>query len=280
MKLNGINPPASRATIVIWTTLCLLISFIICCCVSNAFSELVQEEEPEPEPYRRPRRPRLNAEQVTKRFPIGVFDSHKLIYETTAPNDGELGEVCDNLQPVSHSLDACTICLDEFVAGDKLRCLPCNHVFHAECIAKWLIERSATCPLCKIDLYEEEEEEDNNVEEGEMHQQNNEQQQGLASSWDSVPPEALTSPSTERPEDVPGSWWNRIFNSNPFISSEHQTRINAATRANEVLSEPLLQNEEQPNNSTSPSVPVPTNPNDQQTSLSNERSMTISSGNE
>uniref|UniRef100_A0A7R9WLD9 RING-type domain-containing protein n=1 Tax=Craspedostauros australis TaxID=1486917 RepID=A0A7R9WLD9_9STRA len=39
-----------------------------------------------------------------------------------------------------------------------MRKLPCDHTFHANCIARWLVERSATCPLCKIDLFEDEEE--------------------------------------------------------------------------------------------------------------------------
>lgn len=43
--------------------------------------------------------------------------------------------------------------------GDKLRCLPCNHAFHYRCIGKWLAERSATCPLCKTELFDDEEEE-------------------------------------------------------------------------------------------------------------------------
>lgn len=283
VKLNGISPPPNRATVVIWVILCLLVSCIICCCVSNAFSELAEEEEPEPEPYRRPRRPRLNAEQVTKTFPIGVFDSRQLIYETTTSDDAEIGGACDNFpQPEAHSLDACTICLDEFVVGDKLRCLPCNHVFHAECIAKWLIERSATCPLCKIDLYEEEtEDDDNNEEEIEIHHQNDEQlphQQGLASSWDSVPPETLISTSTGTSEDgLDRSWWSRIFSLSLFTSPEYQRQIDTGTRANETLSEPLLHTEEHSNNNVPPSVPAQSNSNHQHTALSNA---TTSSSNE
>lgn len=48
--------------------------------------------------------------------------------------------------------------MDQFTPGVRCRQLPCDHVFHSTCIARWLIERSAVCPLCKLDLYEEEEE--------------------------------------------------------------------------------------------------------------------------
>lgn len=67
--------------------------------------------------------------------------------------------------PVPLELSLCSICLDEYESGDRLRCLPCGHAFHSRCIAKWLVERSATCPLCKIDLYDDEEEEEEDDEE-------------------------------------------------------------------------------------------------------------------
>lgn len=53
---------------------------------------------------------------------------------------------------------ACSICLDEFVRGDAVRQLPCKHIFHDDCVAKWLTERSSTCPLCKLDLLRQMEE--------------------------------------------------------------------------------------------------------------------------
>ncbi|KAJ2812356.1 hypothetical protein H4S07_001459 [Coemansia furcata] len=45
----------------------------------------------------------------------------------------------------------CAICLDEIHAGHVIRNLPCPHVFHAECIDRWLLCQSSTCPLCKRD---------------------------------------------------------------------------------------------------------------------------------
>ena len=52
-------------------------------------------------------------------------------------------------------LGECAICLSDFSPGERLRPLPCKHVFHASCIDRWLIGRCATeltpptCPLCK-----------------------------------------------------------------------------------------------------------------------------------
>jgi len=274
VKLDGISPAASRVTVVIWVALSFLIFSILCCCISNTISDFL-EEEPEPEPHRRPRRLRLTAEQV-KKVPIGIFDGNQLIYETSTCSDSEMGDHDNIFQPSSHSLDACTICLDEYGVGDKLRCLPCSHAFHAKCITKWLIERSATCPLCKIDLYEEEDDDDDdddNEDEGEVEQQRNQQQQqeqGLSSSWDSVPREALALPITTV-DSIEGSWWGRIWSTRIFTSLRQLRRIDTVT--SEALSEPLLQQHEEVYNNTTASV----NTNDQQTPISDDISTAISS---
>ncbi|KAJ5368449.1 uncharacterized protein N7496_008209 [Penicillium cataractarum] len=47
---------------------------------------------------------------------------------------------------------SCPICTDDFIKGQDLRVLPCNHQFHPECIDPWLVNVSGTCPLCRIDL--------------------------------------------------------------------------------------------------------------------------------
>jgi hypothetical protein len=63
----------------------------------------------------------------------------------------------------------CSICIDEFEEGEKLRLLPrCAHAFHTECILPWLTERQGSCPLCKTSVLElegdTEEEEDERTE--------------------------------------------------------------------------------------------------------------------
>ncbi|XP_030473021.2 E3 ubiquitin-protein ligase BIG BROTHER-like [Syzygium oleosum] len=45
----------------------------------------------------------------------------------------------------------CAICCDVILAGSKGSSMPCCHVYHRECIAKWL-KKSRTCPLCRFKL--------------------------------------------------------------------------------------------------------------------------------
>lgn len=46
----------------------------------------------------------------------------------------------------SHIEHTCTICLSEFEEEDEAVQLPCNHVFHTECVGRWL-QRSRHCPM-------------------------------------------------------------------------------------------------------------------------------------
>ncbi|KAI9901799.1 hypothetical protein N3K66_003616 [Trichothecium roseum] len=47
---------------------------------------------------------------------------------------------------------ACSICVEDFVTGEDVRVLPCDHHFHPACVDTWLVKVSGTCPLCRVDL--------------------------------------------------------------------------------------------------------------------------------
>ncbi|KAF8610020.1 hypothetical protein BDV93DRAFT_539940 [Ceratobasidium sp. AG-I] len=46
----------------------------------------------------------------------------------------------------------CAICLSSFARGDRVRVLPCSHVFHVDEVDGWLLNRRKVCPICKADV--------------------------------------------------------------------------------------------------------------------------------
>eukprot|EP00756_Hemistasia_phaeocysticola_P009476 Hpha_TRINITY_DN14896_c0_g2::TRINITY_DN14896_c0_g2_i2::g.170135::m.170135 len=81
---------------------------------------------------------RLSDDDVPKAATAAQLKSLKVVTATAADVDDER---------------ACAICLDVFEAGSSLEGLPCNHVFHGECIRSHLT-RSKCCPCCKRELPE------------------------------------------------------------------------------------------------------------------------------
>mmetsp|Transcript_18356 Transcript_18356/g.52445 ORF Transcript_18356/g.52445 Transcript_18356/m.52445 type:complete len:582 (+) Transcript_18356:294-2039(+) len=186
--LDSQAPSASRRTIFLWVLLSASLSASACCCLL-LFIRTGFLDEPQPPP--RPRRRRLTNEQVRVSYP------HYPYSDADSPNDGQFHE--------------CSICLDEFEDGVRIRKLPCGHVFHANCIARWLIERSATCPLCKIDLYEGDDEEEETNQEGGAAPQGQEEAPATLQNV----PEWLTrriaafEQDMRRRQEERRSWWSR-----------------------------------------------------------------------
>eukprot|EP00927_Polykrikos_kofoidii_P032710 TRINITY_DN27783_c0_g1_i1.p1 TRINITY_DN27783_c0_g1~~TRINITY_DN27783_c0_g1_i1.p1 ORF type:complete len:207 (+),score=31.10 TRINITY_DN27783_c0_g1_i1:50-670(+) len=44
--------------------------------------------------------------------------------------------------------ETCSVCLYSFAKGDDVSALLCGHLFHRDCISKWLLESSRKCPVC------------------------------------------------------------------------------------------------------------------------------------
>lgn len=76
----------------------------------------------------------------------GVSDAAKEHWEQVnfhgSPQYGSVKEV-DGPQ--------CSICLCEYEEGDKLAKLPCQHLYHNECIESWTSNHTK-CPLCNFEL--------------------------------------------------------------------------------------------------------------------------------
>jgi hypothetical protein len=90
----------------------------------------------------------------------GKGDSESV--STTSSHDAEnktrpVSEVSPAIPVAEHGANelCCSICMEEFVDGDIVRVLPCSHRFHPSCIDPWLLKKSGTCPLCRVELDKE-----------------------------------------------------------------------------------------------------------------------------
>ncbi|GFP92819.1 E3 ubiquitin ligase big brother [Phtheirospermum japonicum] len=66
-------------------------------------------------------------------------------------------EITKHLHPLTcHSttallIDRCVICQVEYEQGEQLVTLHCDHLYHEDCIAKWLLIKKI-CPICNNEV--------------------------------------------------------------------------------------------------------------------------------
>lgn len=77
-----------------------------------------------------------------------MFTSYGVVVEQETAAAEKDDEDCMTSSTLSsNSRQECVICMNEFHQGDRIRYLPCLHVYHDQCIDDWLM-RSWSCPLC------------------------------------------------------------------------------------------------------------------------------------
>jgi hypothetical protein len=59
--------------------------------------------------------------------------------------------ISDPSKQVPKDQPECPICMTNFEKGESVRRLICLHLFHTDCIDKWL-QTNSTCPICKTDI--------------------------------------------------------------------------------------------------------------------------------
>ncbi|KAJ9550311.1 hypothetical protein OSB04_014356 [Centaurea solstitialis] len=89
---------------------------------------------------------RIHSDEPPKRgLESSVITSLPILVYKGLENHGRVDETGPESQE-------CAVCLNMFEDGQMIRVLPnCNHLFHAECIDKWLGSRS-TCPICRHEV--------------------------------------------------------------------------------------------------------------------------------
>lgn len=54
-----------------------------------------------------------------------------------------------DLEKVIECNSTCSICLCEFQVKDRVKRLPCGHLFHKACLDPWFLDVTSSCPVCK-----------------------------------------------------------------------------------------------------------------------------------
>ena len=66
--------------------------------------------------------------------------------------DIKKNSLIDQIETIKYNIDdttffQCGICMDTFAENEKVKKLPCDHIFHTECMSQW-IQAQKTCPFC------------------------------------------------------------------------------------------------------------------------------------
>ncbi|KAL8045973.1 hypothetical protein ABFX02_08G149100 [Erythranthe guttata] len=107
--------------------------------------------------------PFLQITQSISRFFIFLVDPHHQLSAADQSShcqpEWELDLPVSQFQELEYSSsiddneEVCSICLMKFLTEDTVNKLPkCGHVFHMECLEKWLDRCRFTCPLCRSSL--------------------------------------------------------------------------------------------------------------------------------
>ncbi|KZV53907.1 hypothetical protein F511_23672 [Dorcoceras hygrometricum] len=147
-------PNVYRLCIVFLTFSCIgyampfILCATICCCLPCIFSVLGFREDLSQNRGATP-------ESISS-LPTYKFKAKKNKGKDSVSGAGEGGIVAagtENERAISGEDAACCICLAKYLNNDELRELPCSHLFHRECVDKWL-RINASCPLCKAEVGE------------------------------------------------------------------------------------------------------------------------------
>jgi len=79
---------------------------------------------------------------LQKKYKIGISYSRYLKSNRLKINNDD---------PIQDESNKCIICLDEYLDNDNLSVMKCQHVFHHNCLRKWLNE-IPNCPICRTDI--------------------------------------------------------------------------------------------------------------------------------
>ena len=144
----------------------------------------------------------------------------------------------DDKDPNKLEFPECSICLMEVKEGDDTILLPCGHMFHDNCVTKWLKIHN-TCPLCRFELPTD------NADYERLRNQRNQQREENIRNNPNVQPVDFN-----HPENI-----NPISNSNNN-QNQNQNNNNQNSNANNNIQNTNSNAESQNNNSENRNVNI------------------------
>lgn len=83
---------------------------------------------------------------ISRQFPLAKLSIWRALHR----GKQALGAESDVPDPI-----LCSICMEQLRDDEDVRPLPCEHIFHPECVDPWLTRYHTSCPLCRVSLVED-----------------------------------------------------------------------------------------------------------------------------
>ncbi|CAD8132717.1 unnamed protein product [Paramecium octaurelia] len=88
---------------------------------------------------------------ISDEFERFEFEQEDLKNEENKLEEQFVGQI--KKMKMGKSSKNCSICIKDFAKGEIIMKLPCNHIFHEDCIVPWF-QKASKCPNCKFDVKE------------------------------------------------------------------------------------------------------------------------------
>ena len=81
---------------------------------------------------------------------LTYYPFNNKLHDSHFPIIGEMYNTC--ITTCSDEDVECVVCLSKIEEGDEIRVLRCDHMYHKNCLDKWVGFKKHTCPLCRESL--------------------------------------------------------------------------------------------------------------------------------